>query len=150
MAERDVAPPPEWTDQKIGTKVRLALWLRYVIGEGNIFTKAQLREAFPESAQLDRRLRDLREHGWVIETKLTQVSLERDELLFTRAGEPIWDPATRAARVTRRAPSPRMRQEVLARDGNACTHCGLQAGVVSLGLAYVVPLAHGGHSIPTT
>ncbi|TMU93677.1 HNH endonuclease signature motif containing protein [Streptomyces sp. DASNCL29] len=144
MADRDVVPSPEWTDQKIGTKVRLALWLRDVVGEGNIFTKAQLRQAFPGSAQVDRRLRDLREHGWEIETRLTQVSLKQDEYLFARAGEPIWDPATRAARVARRAPSGHVRREVFERDGHACVRCGLQAGVVPLEVAHVVPLAHGG------
>lgn len=148
MAENSAAPPLEWTDQKIGTKVRLALWLRDVIGEGNTFTKAQLRNAFPESAHVERRLRDLREHGWEIETKLTRVSLERDELLFSRAGEPVWDPATRAAHVARRAPSARVRREVFERDGQACVRCGLQAGVVPLELAFIVSPATGGTSDP--
>lgn len=144
MAEHDVVPPPEWTDRKIGTKVRLALWLRDVIGEGNIFTKTQVRAAFPESAQVDRRLRDLREHGWEIETKLTRVSLERDEYLFARAGEPVWDPAVRAARINRRAPTRRVRREVLERDDHACVRCGSRAGVVPLEVAFVVPLSQGG------
>ncbi|MFJ5639867.1 HNH endonuclease [Streptomyces sp. NPDC093223] len=144
MADREVVPPPEWTDQKIGTKVRLALWLRDVIGEGNTFTKAQLRDAFPESAQVDRRLRDLRGDGWEIETRLTLVNLNQHEFLFVRAGEPVWDPATRAARVARRALSVRVRREVFKRDGHACVRCGSQAGVVPLEVGYVVPLAQGG------
>ncbi|MFF5666839.1 HNH endonuclease [Streptomyces griseofuscus] len=148
MAENNAVPPLEWTDQKIGTKVRLALWLRDVIGEGNTFTKAQLRNAFPESAHVERRLRDLRENGWEIETKLTRVSLERDELLFSRAGEPVWDPATRAAHVARRAPSARVRREIFERDRRACVRCGLQAGVVPLELAFIVSPAHGGTSDP--
>ncbi|WP_208033209.1 HNH endonuclease [Streptomyces cyanogenus] len=148
MTDHEAVPPPKWTDQKIGTKVRLALWLRDVVGEGNIFTKAQMRHAFPEYAQLDRRLRDLRDHGWEIETRLTRVSLKQDELFFARAGEPIWDPATRAARVARRGPSARIRRIVLERDGHACVRCGLRAGSTRLGLAYVVPISHGGTDSP--
>ncbi|MFG2792601.1 HNH endonuclease [Streptomyces sp. NPDC048419] len=144
MAEREVVRSPKWTDQEIGTKVRVALWLRDVVGEGHIFTKAQLRDAFPDYAQVDRRLRDLREHGWEIETRLTRVSLKQDELFFVRAGEPVWDPATRAARVARRGPSARLRRIVLERDGHACVRCGSQAGAVTLSLAYVVPISQGG------
>ncbi|MFF9034074.1 HNH endonuclease [Streptomyces sp. NPDC014892] len=148
MAERNAVPPPEWTDEKIGIKVRLALWLRDVVGEGNVFTKAQLREAFPESAQVERRLRDLREHEWEIETKLTRVSLKPGEFLFAHAGEPLWDPATRAARVARRSPSTRVRREVLERDGQACARCGLRAGAVPLDVAFVVSPVHGGAADP--
>lgn len=144
MADREVAPAPEWTDRRIGMRVRLALWLRDVVGEGNTFTRAQLREAFPESAQVDRRLRDLRGDGWEIESKLTLVNLNQHEFLFVRAGEPVWDPATRAARVARRTPSSRVRREVLERDGHACVRCGSQAGVVPLEVAHVVPLSRGG------
>ena len=148
MTESHGVRPPEWTDQRIGMKVRLALWLRDVVGEGNVFTKAQLKDAFPESTQLERRLRDLRGHGWEIETRLTRVSLNHDELMFARAGEPVWDPATRAARVTRRALSARVRSEVLKRDGHTCVRCGLQAGTVPLEVACVVPLTRGGTNAP--
>ena len=55
---------PRWDDANLGTMRRAALWLVEVVGEGNSFTKSQLREAFPEVAQIDRRMRDLRDFGW--------------------------------------------------------------------------------------
>lgn len=54
--------PPRWNDPDFaaGTMVRAALWLLDEIGEGNSFTKEQVREAFPGVSQADRRIRDLR------------------------------------------------------------------------------------------
>ncbi|MFE7588361.1 hypothetical protein ACFU6K_03100 [Kitasatospora sp. NPDC057512] len=101
---------PSWTDPKIGTKVRVALWLLDEVGEGNVFTLEQVRAAFPGAAQVDRRLRDLRDDGWEIETSRTQVSLDAKERLFARAGAEVWDPAVRAAgrrSVPRRSEAPR-------------------------------------------
>ncbi|MGW1196804.1 hypothetical protein ACWD4B_13335 [Streptomyces sp. NPDC002536] len=57
---------------------------------------SQLKEALPGSAQADRRMRDLREDDWVIETHRTRVTLQPSELLFVRAGKEIWDPVVRA------------------------------------------------------
>jgi hypothetical protein len=59
---------PRWNDRNLkgGTMIRTALWLVSEIGEGNSFTKEQHRAAFSGIAQADRRLRDLRDHGWVI------------------------------------------------------------------------------------
>jgi hypothetical protein len=41
--------PRVWNDPKlkVGSMVRAALWLVEEVGEGNTFTKEQLREAFP-------------------------------------------------------------------------------------------------------
>jgi hypothetical protein len=41
--------PPAWNDPnfKGGTMARGALWLLQEVGEGNTFTKEQLRVAFP-------------------------------------------------------------------------------------------------------
>ena len=40
---------PTWNDPGIsaGTMVRAALWLLDVVGEGNVFTKEEVRVAFP-------------------------------------------------------------------------------------------------------
>ncbi|MFD7577270.1 hypothetical protein [Kitasatospora sp. NPDC059817] len=100
------APRPSWTDQNISTMVRAALWLVEVVGEGNVFTRAQLRDAFPGVTQIERRLRDLRDLGWVIENSRTQVSLQQNEQLFVRAGDAIWDPTVRAARQRQKAIRP--------------------------------------------
>src|SRR4051794_13683960 len=91
---------PAWDDTstKHGTKIRVALWLLSVVGEGHLFTKAQLRDAFPGVEQVDRRMRDLRPHGWQLLTNREDASLSPDELRFVKAGEEVWDP--RKASVT--------------------------------------------------
>lgn len=38
---------PSWTDTKYGTMKRAALWLVTVVGEGNVFTKEDVKGAFP-------------------------------------------------------------------------------------------------------
>ncbi|PWS49968.1 hypothetical protein DLE01_21040 [Streptomyces sp. FT05W] len=86
---------PDWTSEKFGTKVRAALWLVTVVGEGNVFTRDQLRAAFPGVEQIDRRLRDLRDHGWVIATNRDEPFLDPHETRFVRAGDPIWQPGVR-------------------------------------------------------
>ncbi|WP_031075318.1 hypothetical protein [Streptomyces sp. NRRL WC-3742] len=109
-------PRPSWTDQKIGTMVRAALWLVDVVGEGNVFTRAQLRDAFPDVTQIERRVRDLRDAGWVIENSRTQVSLQPNEQLFVQAGDAVWDPAVRAARQRQRAVSSKAGLEQVVRQ----------------------------------
>ncbi|TMR11644.1 HNH endonuclease [Nonomuraea turkmeniaca] len=146
---------PDWRNESLGTMKRIALWLVDVVGEGNTFTKQQLHKAIPGTPQLDRRLRDLRVYGWVIDSDRSRPSLGPAELLFTKAGEPVWEPgATRS--LTRRLLTPHIRDEVLSRDGFACVNCGLavvegpiEAPVEAiLELAHITPLAAGGSSTP--
>ncbi|MET9297445.1 hypothetical protein [Streptomyces sp. NPDC003077] len=100
MAEAEL---PDWTDQKMGTMVRAALWLVSEVGEGNVFTREQLRAAFPDVAQIDRRVRDLRELGWQIATNRDDALLRPHESRFVRTGEPVWEPGVRRTpRVQRR------------------------------------------------
>ena len=56
------------------------------MGEGKIFKKSQLREAFPDVAQIDRRTRDLRDYGWLIETNREDKSLRQDEQRYAKKG----------------------------------------------------------------
>ncbi|MEU2961173.1 hypothetical protein [Streptomyces albidoflavus] len=86
---------PDWTNEKMGSMVRAALWLVTQVGEGNVYTKDQLRTAFPDIAQIDRRLRDLRAHGWVLDTNRDDAALAPHEARFVRAGEPVWEPGIR-------------------------------------------------------
>ncbi|MDH6138245.1 hypothetical protein P3T35_000222 [Kitasatospora sp. GP30] len=143
MVKSDEGERPDWRDERMGTKVRVALWLLAEVGEGCVFTRDQLRAAFPNAAQVDRRMRDLRDDGWVIETQLTQVSLKAHEMLFVRAGAAVWDPSIRAAR-QRRSRSARL--EALARDGYSCVRCGQAPGERFLDVAYTVPLSEGGQA----
>lgn len=121
---------PAWNDPKLkgGTMIRGALWLVQEIGEGNTFTKEQLREAFPGISQADRRLCDLRDYGWVILTNTEDATLMAEDQRFIKAGVPVWDPAARRAAAPQKTVSAKERQAVMARDDYMCTVCGISGG----------------------
>jgi hypothetical protein len=121
---------PAWNDPdlKAGTMVRGALWLVQVIGEGNTFTKEQLRDAFPGISQADRRIRDLRDYGWVLFTNSDDARLMAEDQRFVKAGVPVWDPAARRAAAPQKAISNREKQAVMARDHFMCSVCGISGG----------------------
>ncbi|OCH79921.1 hypothetical protein A9310_23180 [Gordonia sp. UCD-TK1] len=111
-----------------GTMIRGALWLLQVVGEGNTFTKTQLRTAFPGVSQVDRRIRDLRDYGWVVHTNTDDATLLAEDQRFVKAGVPVWDTKSRRAAAPEKAVSNKDRQNVLARDGFMCTLCGVAGG----------------------
>jgi hypothetical protein len=108
--------------------VRGALWLLQVVGEGNTFTKNQLRDAFPGVSQVDRRIRDLRDYGWVVYASTEDASLLAEDQRFVKAGVPVWDSQARRAAAPERSITSKERQAVLARDGYMCTLCGIAGG----------------------
>jgi hypothetical protein len=121
---------PAWDDPEIkaGTMIRGALWLIQQVGEGNTFTKEQLREAFPGVSQADRRLRDLRDYNWVILTNTEDATLMAEDQRFVMAGVPVWDSAARRAAAPQKAVSSKEKQAVMARDHYMCTVCGISGG----------------------
>ncbi|MFF4898374.1 hypothetical protein [Streptomyces sp. NPDC001068] len=121
---------PTWNDPelKAGTMVRGALWLVQVIGEGNTFTKEQIRDAFPGISQADRRIRDLRDYGWVLLTNSEDATLTAEDQRFITEGVPVWDPAARRAAAPQKAISNKEKQAVMARDNYMCTICGISGG----------------------
>lgn len=92
---------PAWHTSKAGGMVRAALWLVQEVGEGNTFTKGQLRAAFPGVSQIDRRVRDLRDYGWTILASTEDASLAAEEQRFVKAGAAVWDPKERRAAAPR-------------------------------------------------
>ncbi|MBR7833823.1 hypothetical protein KDL01_11135 [Actinospica durhamensis] len=118
---------PSWRDESLSTVKRAALWLVAEVGEGSVFTKAQLRDAFPDIAQIDRRMRDLRDYGWQIDTRREDPHLEAHEQRFTQAGDPVWAPGT-AKRQRTGSVSAVQRREVFLRDDYICRSCGIAAG----------------------
>ena len=102
------------------------MWLLTEIGVGNAFTKEQIRAAFPGIAQADRRIRDLRKHGWQLDTNREDVTLAADEQRFVRAGEPVWRPGARTKETT--PLTDKIRIAVLAADGYQCMVCGIAGG----------------------
>ncbi|BCN78120.1 hypothetical protein [Prescottella equi] len=108
--------------------VKGALWLIQVVGEGNIFTKEQIREAFPGVSQADRRIRDLRsQFGWVILTSTEDATLLSEQQRFVKQGVPVWDPSARRL-ATPKSISSGEAQAAMARDDFMCTKCGIVGG----------------------
>jgi hypothetical protein len=110
--------------------VRAALWLIQEVGEGNVFTKEELRQAFPGISQADRRVRDLRDYGWVLDTSLSDAGLTSDEQRFVKAGVPVWDPPARRAAASSQGPivTAKQRAAIFAADGYQCVSCGIAGG----------------------
>lgn len=117
---------PDWRTAESGTRIRAALWLMEAVGVGNSFTKAELRAAFPGVEQIDRRMRDLRNDGWVIATSREDRSLEPDELRFVSAGGSVWEHDYR--RSSALAVSAKVRSKVFAADEHTCVLCGVIGG----------------------
>jgi hypothetical protein len=145
-----------------GGMIRGAVWLANEVGEGNIFTKEQLRKAIPGHSQIDRRVRNLRDWGWQIDDSKQDASLKQEQQRLVRIGVAVWDKAEyRANRPP--AISDRVRQEVFARDSHRCVRCGAPAGeefvdkpgrFVALTAAHVYPASLGSkataHDLVTT
>lgn len=117
---------PDWRLSNAGTKVRVALWLVSEVGETGRFTKRELREAFPNVEQVDRRMRDLRTHGWIINTANANPELNLDELELRQIGDLVWDSS--APKSTSKSVSPKARLKAFSAAGFACEFCGIPAG----------------------
>lgn len=120
---------PNWDDKtvKAGTKVRGALWLVQVIGVGNVFTKEQVRAAFPKISQADRRVRDLRDHGWIIHTRAEEGTLNADEQRFVEIGDHVWEKG-KARDPKGTGLSAKKRREIFAAADYLCSVCGIAGG----------------------
>lgn len=124
---------PSWQNgmdgnRRLGSMARAALWLLSVVGEGNIFTKAELRSAFPDVAQIDRRIRDLRDRGWRIDTSRDDPSLKQEEQRFVSRGAEVWIPGQAKAPKHKGSLTTAQRQKVFEADGYLCRSCGIAAG----------------------
>lgn len=117
---------PSWSDESIGARIRVALWLYAQVGEGRKFGKQELRNAIPGIEQIDRRMRDLRPAGWVINTYRDMASLSPNELFLEKIGIHVWEPGKRSEGV--RSVSGRLRREVMDRDHHRCVRCGIASG----------------------
>ncbi|MGW3860540.1 hypothetical protein ACWEDZ_03520 [Streptomyces sp. NPDC005047] len=124
---------PSWQNEmdggrKVGGMVRAALWLLTVVGEGNIFTKAELRDAFPGASQIDRRIRELRDRGWRIDTSRDDPSLKQEEQRFVSQGAQVWIPGQAKAPKHKNSLTTAQRQKVFEADSYLCRSCGIAAG----------------------
>lgn len=138
---------PDWRDPAVGgARVRIALWLVSEVGEGEVFSKQQLRNAVPSIEQVDRRMRDLRSAGWVIDTYRDAVGLKPGELRLKRIGLPVWEEEHRSAGL--RQISATTRRRVFERDGHRCVRCGITPGESYPGLPSRVARLTLGHIDP--
>lgn len=120
---------PSWRDESRGTMIRCALWLLAEVGVGNVFTKTQLRDAFPEVSQIDRRMRDLRARGWRIDTSREDRTLFSSEQRFAERGADVWKPGQgRVAGAQGASVSGAQREETFAADNYLCRVCGIAGG----------------------
>ena len=104
----------------------VAQWLADDVGVGGIFTKQALRTALPQFEQVDRRMRDLRSHGWRIDTNRDDAQLQPNELRLVyigpRPGEPSFK-ASSSARI-----SSKERIDAISSAEFRCSQCGIQLG----------------------
>jgi hypothetical protein len=130
---------PKWNDPKLkaGTMIRTALWLISEVGLGNSFTKEQHRGAFSGVAQADRRLRDLRDYGWVIHTSAEDASLNPEEQRLVTIGSPVWEPGARKHEATDSVTA-KIRRETFAENDFQCVVCGIAGGEVYPDATHVV------------
>lgn len=127
--------------------IRCALWLSAQVGEGNIFTKQQLRDAFPGIEQIDRRMRDLRPFGWEIADYKQDGNLKPNELKLLKIGTKVWRHEDRTAASVSTI-SARVRAEAFARDNHQCTRCGISAGEAFDEFPHVIARMTAGHIYP--
>ncbi|MFI8664577.1 HNH endonuclease [Rhodococcus qingshengii] len=108
------------------SKVLVAAYIAS-IGEGSTFTKLELQEAVPDFSQVDRRMRDLRECGWVIDNYKVNPSLKPNEYLVQKIGARI-DLGERPPTPVRTTIGGAKRRKILELGGNLCAVCGVPAG----------------------
>lgn len=94
-----------------------AQWLERLCGIGGVFAKEQLRAAFPGVTQIDRRVRDLREREWVIDTRRQDPTLGQTEMGLVASGS--WERPTGVV-------TPRERREVFVAWAYSCSLWGAQ------------------------
>ncbi|WRZ87116.1 hypothetical protein OG316_17650 [Streptomyces sp. NBC_01022] len=107
---------------------RCALWLITEVGVGEVFTKTELRDAFPETSQIDRRMRDLRDRGWKIATNRDDRTLTSSEHRFVEMGAEVWKPGQAKAKTPAASVTATQRREIFELDGHLCRVCGIAAG----------------------
>lgn len=124
-------------------KIKIANYMANKVGE--VVTTEELHDVARPGISYQRRLRELREEGWPIESHIDNVRLRPGEYML------IDNPPTEPVRFSRRI-SNRLRAEVLERNGSLCQACGLGPGdrypdnkrKVVLHIGHIKDRAHGG------
>lgn len=131
--------------RKIGSKEKLRRYLRDRIGK--VVSHTELQQASGGAAEWARRLRELRDEGWLIKSHN-----DRSDL---KPGEYILEAIVQQERpyAFARPISKRVRAQVLERNGYTCQMCGAAAGdsddlnpgrIVRLHIGHIRDRSHGG------
>jgi 5-methylcytosine-specific restriction endonuclease McrA len=141
-----LTPSMSWKDATLSSRARVALYLSQEVGEGNQFHKNAVREALPGIEQVDRRMRELREVGWIIRNYKDHPSLKPNELLLENVGDAVWEVGYKSPASAR--VSGKVQRQVFDRDGNRCVVCGVAAGEEYPNRPGVIARMTIGHLVP--
>ncbi len=120
-------------------------------GEGGKFTKLEMLEAVPGVAQADRRMRDLRSMGWVIDNYKINPNLSPDQYLVRTIGTRVDQGEKPVAQ--RKTITGAKRRRIFQRDGYVCQSCFTAGGEefadapgrkATLTIGHIVPFKRGG------
>lgn len=134
------------------SKARVAAFVASV-GEGNKFSKLEMLYAVPGVSQADRRMRDLREIGWVIDNYKGNPTLKPDEYLVKKIGIRVDLGEKPPPSIGRKSISGPKRRRIFDRDGNTCQVCFTAGGSefadapgrrATLTIGHIIPVARGG------
>ncbi|MGZ9829490.1 hypothetical protein ACXYTP_21475 [Tsukamurella ocularis] len=118
----------EGTKRNMGGVRRAAAFLYFEMDLGKKFTMRDIRAAIGDEgvpnddAELARRLRELREVGWRIDSYKDRADLKPAEYIVVTKGAKVW----LGGSLKPQKPSNKLRREVLDRDGR-CVKCGALA-----------------------
>lgn len=130
--------------------VRVATYVAS-IGEAGIFTKLELLKAVPDVAQADRRMRDLRSMGWVIDNYKINSNLSPDQYLLRTIGTRV--DLGEKAEGQRKTVTGAKRRRILDRDAHVCQSCFTAGGEefadapgrrATLTIGHIIPVTRGG------
>jgi 5-methylcytosine-specific restriction endonuclease McrA len=139
-----------------GKEPSIAVVARYLaceVGEGNVFTMDDVRATCPGVAQVDRRVRELRQFGWELDTYKTSLSLRPHEVRLVKVGARVWEPG--CPKRPNRSTTAAVRNAAFERDHYRCQVCGIGAGEAylepymrgakaTLTVGFIVPRSQGG------
>ncbi|MBX9472292.1 HNH endonuclease [Microcella sp.] len=124
-----------------------------LVGEGNKFSKLEMFNAVPGVSQADRRMRDLREIGWVIDNYKGNPTLKPDEYLVRKIGIRVDLGEKPPVSSGRKSVTGAKRRRIFDRDGNTCQVCFIAGGSefadapgrrATLTIGHIIPVARGG------
>jgi hypothetical protein len=120
------------TNKVFGQVGRIAAYLWFSKEVGDTFTMRELRTTLGEdldgkAEHLNRRLRELRDAGWLLASYKDDRQLPPDTYRVEEKGARLWIEEERRAQQVFR-PSQRVRRVVMDRDGSRCRVCGVGRG----------------------